>query len=131
MGYPLLIVLLLGGTAFLTYDSWQYVQYYGQLKAHSRPTEATVISTDRSSYYSRGSRHWKSYLYTAWVQFEGRQRIIPLEEETFGAIRPGDSLPVLYAPSLDDLMPVDYAMDHRQFYALVIAWLLTLYVSVR
>ena len=40
---------------------------------------------------------------------------------------PGDALPVLYDPVLDDLMPAGYAMDYRAFPLTVIAWGLTLY----
>jgi hypothetical protein len=80
VGYALLVVALLGGTAFLTYDSWQYVQYHGHLKAHGRPAEVPVLRTDRHSYFTRGSRGWQSYRYTATVPWKGQERVIPLPE---------------------------------------------------
>jgi hypothetical protein len=126
-GYALLVVALLGGTAFLTYDSWQYVQYYRHLKAHGRPAEVPVIRADRHSYFTRGSRGWQSYRYTATVPWKGQERVIPLSEAGYEALRPGDALPVLYDPVLDDLMPADYGMDYREFPLTVIAWGLTLY----
>ncbi len=126
-GYALLVVALLGGTAFLTYDSWQYVQYYGHLKAHGRPAQVPVVRADRHSYFTRGSRGSQSYRYTATVTWEGQERVIPLEEARYGELVPGDALPVLYDPVLDDLMPADYTMDYREFPLTVIAWGLTLY----
>ncbi len=130
-GYALLVVALLGGTAFLTYDSWQYVQYHGHLKAHGRPAEVPVLRTDRHSYFTRGSRGWQSYRYTATVTWEGQQRVIPLLEAGYEALRPGDALPVRYDPVLDDLMPAGYPLDYREFPLTIIAWLLTLYFGWR
>lgn len=130
-GYALLVVALLGGTAFLTYDSWQYVQYHGHLKAHGRPAEVPVLRTDRHSYFTRGSRGWQSYRYTATVPWKGHERVIPLEEESYGELRPGDALPVRYDPVLDDLMPAGYPLDYREFLLTVVAWLLTLYFGWR
>jgi hypothetical protein len=127
VGYPLLVVLLLGGTAFLTYDAWQYVQYYGRLKANGRPVAVHVTGTDRAAYYRRQSRYGKSYRYTARVQCNGQERVIPLEEAGYEALRPGDRLAVLYDPSLEDMMPVDYPMDYREFISLAFAWLVSLY----
>ena len=49
VGYSLLVVLLLGGTAFLTYDSCQYVQYHSHLKANGRTVEVTVTGTDQAA----------------------------------------------------------------------------------
>jgi hypothetical protein len=126
-GYALMVVALLGGTAFLTYDSWQYVQYHGHLKAHGRPAEVPVIRTDRHAYFARGKGRWKWYRYTATVPWEGQKRVIPLEEASYEELLPGDALPVLYDPALDDLMPANYAMDYREFPLTVIAWGLTLY----
>ena len=126
-GYALLVVALLGGTAFLTYDSWQYVQYYGHLKAHGRPAEVPVIRADRHSYSTRASRSWRTYRYTATVPWKGQERVIPLQEESYEELLPGDALPVLYDPVLDDLMPANYTMDYREFLLTAVAWGLTLY----
>jgi hypothetical protein len=103
------------------------VQYYGRLKANGRPVAVHVTGTDRAAYYRRQSRYGKSYRYTARVQFNGQERVIPLEEAGYEALRPGDRLTVLYDPSLEDMMPVDYPMDSREFIALGFAWLVSLY----
>jgi hypothetical protein len=115
-------MLLVGGALFFSYDSWHYYRYYQHIKTNSEQTKVTILDTDRSSYYSRQSRYWKSYLYTAKVAFEGQQRIIPLQERDYDRLTAGDQLEVLYDVSLEELIPLDYPIDYRQFYLVLFFW---------
>jgi hypothetical protein len=119
-------LLLMGGALFFTYDSMAYYRYYQRIKTEGVRNQVKVIDTDRSSYSTRQSRHWKWYRYSARVRFENQEKVIPIEEADYEVLRPGDPLPVLYVKSLDDMMPVNYSLDYRQFFVTAFLWLMSI-----
>jgi hypothetical protein len=125
------IMLLVGSTLFLSYDCWQYYQYYQHIKTNGQETKVTIIDTDRSSYSSRQSRDWKWYIYTAKVDFQGDEKIIPLQERDYLLLKPGDELLVLNEEVLQEMIPVDYPMDYRQFLLALFFWLMSFSVFYR
>jgi hypothetical protein len=125
IGRLFFVMLLLAGSIFFTYDFWEYHQYFQHLRTNGRQMTVKVLETDRMSYSTRQSRHWKSYLYLARVQLNRQERTIPLEEADYEVLKPGDSLSVLYDETLDDMMPVSYSMDYRQLWVVVFFWVIT------
>ncbi|GAA4470700.1 hypothetical protein GCM10023189_59830 [Nibrella saemangeumensis] len=112
--------LLIVGTIYFSYDSWQYFRYYQQIKQNGRETTVVVEALDRSRI-GRGSRRRSRtfdggfYHYRATVQDGGKKRVIPIEKDDYETLKPGDRLTVLYDTGTDDMMPKTYGPDYWQF----------------
>jgi hypothetical protein len=125
------IILLIAATLFLSYDCWTYYQYYQRVKTNGQQAKATIIHTDRNAYSSRQSRDWKWYMYTAKVDFQGQEKIIPIQEKDYALLKPGDELLVLNEEVLKEVIPVDYPIDYRQFWLAIFFWLMSFFVFYR
>lgn len=125
IGRFVFVVFLMAATLFFTYDVWEYYQYHQHIKANGREMEVKIMDTDQRSYSSRQSRSWKWYFYTATVRFQGQERVIPLKEADYEELKPGDQFLVLYDKTLDDMMPVGYPVDYRQFFVVCFFWLIS------
>ncbi|GAB2537738.1 hypothetical protein [Spirosoma aerophilum] len=102
-------VLLLGGV-FFSYDVWAYIRYYNHLKHEGKEVKVRVVNTDRISQGRSSKAHW--YDYRATIVHQQKERVIPISEDDFTALKPGDNLSALYDSSVDDYMSSDFVADY-------------------
>jgi hypothetical protein len=126
LGRFIIFGLVLCGTLYFTYNSWQYYNYYQKIKDNSSKLTTRVLSTD---YHARSKRsHWW-YMYDARVQYGNEQKMIPIEKEDYNKLCPNDQLPVLYNRELNDMMPENYTPDHSNLLVVLFMWGLTIFFA--
>lgn len=109
-----LIAELILAAIFFTYDTYQYFQYYGHLKANGHEVAVRVLDTYRRAVGNSSGKHNHSPLYTyeATIQYQQQERVIPISEDEYDTLKPNDSLKAYYDASLNDFMSVDYPPDY-------------------
>lgn len=108
-----LTVELIIATIFLTYDTYQYFQYYQHLKANGHEVAVRVLDTHRDLRGNNtSSRAWKTYDYTATIHYQQQERIIPISQDDFDKLKPGDTANAYYDESVNDFMSVDCPPDY-------------------
>ena len=120
----MLVVILLGISGFLTYDSWMYYHYYQHLKANGHTVSVIVIDTDRTTQTGRRSSI-KTYTYRATIRYQQQKRIILISEDDYERLKPNDTLQAYYDESVNDFMSVDNPLDYWHFLAAAFFWLIT------
>jgi uncharacterized protein YxeA len=126
LGRFIILGLVLCGTLYFTYNSWQYYNYYQKIKDNSSKLTTRVLSTDHHAR-SKRSNWW--YRYDAQVQYGNEQKMIPIEKEDYNKLRPNDQLPVLYNRELNDMMPENYTPDHSNLLVVLFMWSLTIFFA--
>ncbi|WP_420150556.1 hypothetical protein [Spirosoma sp.] len=129
----LLIGICLVLSVFFSYDTYQYFQYYQQIKADGQPVTVRVLDTSlkEQTQHLHRRRHSRidlfgpSYRYQATVQDQQKQRIIAIDKTDYETIRPGATLQTLYAPSLNDMMSVRYTPSYTNLIVLAFFWVVT------
>ncbi|MBC7920638.1 MAG: hypothetical protein H7Z75_06050 [Ferruginibacter sp.] len=120
-----LIIALGAGALFFTYNAIQYYRYVDDLRTNGRDTDVVVLDTDRVSAGRRSS--WRTYTYHATFRFQGRERVVLIEETDYERINSGDNrLTVRYAKALDDFIPVAYSPGLTQLIPPGFLWLLVI-----
>ena len=120
------IVVLAVGAAFFTYDTYQYYRYYQQLKTNGREVAVRILDTDRQSLGRGRSSRIKWYRYEATIRYQGQERVIPISENDFEAVKPNDTLKAYYDESVSDFMSVNYPPDYRLVLGPAFLWLITI-----
>ncbi|AUD02965.1 hypothetical protein [Spirosoma pollinicola] len=110
---------------FLTYDGWAYVQYYQHIKAHGIVLPVHVLDTRKRVVGHHSSKGPDWYRYEATIAQQQRERVIPISEADYDALKPGDTLITLFDESVDDLMSTDYGPDYSLVLLPAFFWLLT------
>jgi hypothetical protein len=109
-------ILMIAGNLFLIYDGWIYYRYYNQVKTRGQVLEVPLTSSQEIVHRPRSGRsYW--YTYTGTVNFRGVEKRISISKEDYQEIKPGQKIPVLYEPSLDDMMSVRNPLDYRHLIA--------------
>jgi hypothetical protein len=125
-GRYIFISMLLLGAVYCAYNTWQYYRYYNRLKSGSQEETMTVVSTSKHNVTRRTNF---LYTYEASVLQGGREKEIPIEEEEYEKLRPGDRLQVLYNHSLDDMMSVNYTPEHINLFTTLFVWFLVFFFT--
>jgi hypothetical protein len=126
LGRFIIFGLVLCGTLYFTYNSWQYYNYYQKIKDNSSKLTTRVLSTNQHAR-SKRSNWW--YRDDARVQYGNEQKMIPIEKEDYNKLRPNDQLPVLYNRELNDMMPENYTPDHSNLVVALFMWGLTIFFA--
>ncbi|GAB3503458.1 hypothetical protein GCM10027341_32610 [Spirosoma knui] len=114
MARLLLGLELLALSGFMAYSFWTYYLLYQHIKANGRETTVQVVDTDRVSTTRRSRSRINWYSYQATVQYQQRQRIIPISEADYELLKPTNALQVYSDESADELMSVDYPLDYSR-----------------
>ncbi|GAB3553687.1 hypothetical protein [Spirosoma fluminis] len=114
MARLLLGLELLALSGFMAYSVWTYYNVYQTLKANGRETTVQVVDTDHVSTTRRSRSGINWYSYQAIVQYQQRQRIIPISETDYESLKPTNALRVYSDESADELMSVNYPLDYSR-----------------
>lgn len=108
-----LTVELVIATIFLTYDTYQYFQYYQHLKANGHEVAVRVLDTHRRLVGNNTkSTAWKMYTYDATIRYQQQERIIPISDDDFETLKPGDTAKTYYDESVNDFMSVNFPPNY-------------------
>ena len=121
-----LIVELIIAAIFFTYDTYQYYQYYQHLKTNGHEVTVQVLTTDRRAYGRNARDDWPIYTYEATIQYQQQERVIPISEDEFEALKPKDTLKAYYDESANDFMSVDFPPNYWQVLGPAFFWLLSI-----
>ncbi|WP_298741488.1 hypothetical protein [uncultured Chitinophaga sp.] len=125
VGPSIMVVLVLTGTLYFTFNTLEYFHYYQRVKSGNQ-ISVKVLSTDYN-VRSSNSEGWSTY--RATVQFGKGQRVIPIEAADYEKLRPQDLLPVIYKRELDDMMPVNYGPEFSNLIVTIFMWFLTIFLA--
>ena len=118
--------LFLGAAAlFFTYDVWRYYKYVGQLKDQGRAM--LVLATRVKRQHDHGPKLITigRGQYEATFIVRGQPRRIAINADDYDRLATGTNrLGVLYDPTLDDFMAVNYSPDGSKLLVSLVLWLL-------
>lgn len=120
--------LILAAAIYFTYNTWQYFQYYNQVRAGGHEATVTVLHTDYRSH-SNKSNWWPSYFAT--VQYNNEEKIIPINEGHYERLQPNGPLKIIYNEPLNDMMPADYSREYSGIFISLFMWSLGGYLVYR